>query len=365
MRRLLRNLFAATPARPAGARLGLERLDDRLVPAVVTYYLDSGNVAIEGTDAPDVVEVLQSEHWLEIRVDGRFHTFRVSDVSGIYFYGFGGNDTFENGSDKRDYAVGGPGNDTLIGGLSHSTFFGGEDDDRLEARRPADLLGDGSTMMGGPGTDTLIGSDCLDSLRGDEGNDTIYGDRSERAPNSDAVLVHSMGDFLDGGDGSDHLYGREGQDTLRGGTGWDLLYGGNGADHLDAGWDYDGDYLDGGYTPLGTVDTLRMYHHVDPVQTTSGALYYPSYDAAAAWYTPAQSRVSIQWVRMPSPPWVYLAPTMGSYTPPSTTAVTTGSYTPPSSTTAVTTGVYTPPTETGSEPFDYSTSGRDRMYWSG
>jgi Ca2+-binding RTX toxin-like protein len=75
-------------------------------------------------------------------------------------------------------------------------------------------LGSGDQLLfGGPGNDTLgggIGSG-RDALWGDDGDDQLYGGDD--------------GDFLDGGAGADRLFGEEGADTLVGGFGSDLLDG--------------------------------------------------------------------------------------------------------------------------------------------
>jgi Ca2+-binding RTX toxin-like protein len=112
---------------------------------------------------------------------------------------------------KIENAVGGGGNDTIVGNALNNKLTGGNGDD---------------TISGGNGVDTLIGGNGVDTLNGGDGNDSLDG--------GNAV------DVLNGGAGNDTLTGGNGDDVLNGGAGNDLLKGGNGADKFvfaDAGTD--------------------------------------------------------------------------------------------------------------------------------
>ena len=71
--------------------------------------------------------------------------------------------------------------------------------------------------IGGSGNDTLIGNDLDNIITGNAGNDIINGHFG-----NDTLYGGDGNDLLDGGDGSDELDGGEGADTLDGGTGYDI-----------------------------------------------------------------------------------------------------------------------------------------------
>ncbi|HUF85977.1 MAG TPA: M10 family metallopeptidase C-terminal domain-containing protein [Thermohalobaculum sp.] len=75
--------------------------------------------------------------------------------------------------------------------------------------------------VGGGGNDRLIGNAADNLLAGMGGNDRLYGGAGN--------------DILQGGAGNDLLYGEAGNDTLEGGEGADILFGSPGADHMDGG----------------------------------------------------------------------------------------------------------------------------------
>ena len=164
--------------------------------------------------------------------------------------GGNGNDTI-NGGAQIDTLVGRAGDDTLNGGDGSDTLYGGDDNDILNGDAGADFLDGGlgnDTLSGGLGEDIIVGRFGNDILNGGDGADTLYG-----SSGSDTLNGNAGNDILDGGDGadviygnegSDTLYGRFGNDTLNGGVGADFIYGNSGADILIGG---DGnDSLDGG-----------------------------------------------------------------------------------------------------------------------
>jgi Ca2+-binding RTX toxin-like protein len=114
--------------------------------------------------------------------------------------------------------------DTLTGGSGNDTLYGLAGNDRLDGGNGEDLIfGDegDDLIFGGNGADTLYGSDGNDRLDGGKGNDTLNGGGGD--------------DALIGGDGDDTLYGGVGKDTLDGGNGNDSLYGGDDNDFLTGG----------------------------------------------------------------------------------------------------------------------------------
>ena len=106
-----------------------------------------------------------------------------------------------------EIAVGGDGNDVLIGG-GRSTVF----------------------VRGGAGDDLIIGSAANDVLSGEDGSDLIDG-----GAGNDLIRGHRGQDQLLGGAGNDVLDGGLEDDALSGGTGNDVLIGGRGDDLIDGG----------------------------------------------------------------------------------------------------------------------------------
>jgi Ca2+-binding RTX toxin-like protein len=93
--------------------------------------------------------------------------------------------------------------------------------------------------IGGDGNDSIVGNEFENTLRGGDGNDELYGEQS------DFWLGYAWaGAPLYVLDDADKLYGGEGRDTLRGGWGDDLLHGDAGVDDLNGG--AGGDELNGG-----------------------------------------------------------------------------------------------------------------------
>lgn len=247
MNRSLSRLFGVKPRRALRkrphlcvtcTRPALEVLEYRTVPSV-TLSPATGYITIKGTDYAaetatvtiddqgtptvfdDQVDVVQNS-----LLFGEAHTYNLwkwtwfgymRNVKGISFYGYGGNDKFDNRTGLVSVAHGGSGHDLLLGGLG---------DDQL---------------VGDDGNDVLRGRAGDDVLRGGTGNDHLYGDAGDDWL-TDVVIA---GEFdLEGG--NDVLHGGDGNDTLQGWSGVDWLYGEAGDDDLDGGKDGDADFLYGG-----------------------------------------------------------------------------------------------------------------------
>ena len=176
-----------------------------------TYYM-----AIWDTGGEDTISAIASLNPVTIDLNdapltGPNAGGYISSVEGVY-----GGFTIANGV-VIENAVGGAGDDLLIGNEADNVMTG---------------LG---------GDDTILGDGGDDILGGDDGNDTISGGSGE-----DSLLGADGDDFLDGWTGDDLLFGDEGDDTLLGFDGDDSLYGGQGSDQLlgEAGSDvlvgYDG-----------------------------------------------------------------------------------------------------------------------------
>ncbi|HWM10313.1 MAG TPA: calcium-binding protein [Solirubrobacteraceae bacterium] len=138
-------------------------------------------------------------------------------------------------------AIGGAGNDTMLGGALANVLWGGDGHDSIDGEAGNDTLdgGDGDdALAGGAGTDivTYAGRVTpitvrLDGLAGDGGvgeDDTVRSD-------VETVVGGSGDDTLVGGALVDTLWGGPGADTLQGEAGNDVLNGEDGDDTLDGG----------------------------------------------------------------------------------------------------------------------------------
>jgi len=156
-------------------------------------------------------------------------------------------------------ALGGAGNDTLIGSETANSLDGGAGADVLRGNGGDDKLtggGGSDTLDGGSGNDTLLGGNDNDILTGGAGNDTLDGgagsDTASYAASSVTVKVslaitdaQATGgggndtltaiENLIGGTGADILIGNGEANTLDGSAGGDQLAGGGGADILIGG----------------------------------------------------------------------------------------------------------------------------------
>lgn len=156
------------------------------IGGLIAVFGDSSNdVSKVSTDGPSVtVSLTHGAH-------AHTKTVSSSSVNQIAFFGYDGNDKFQNDTGFRSVANGGKGNDLLIGGSSN------------------DML------VGGDGTDVLLGRAGNDTLKGEAGGDFLYGG--------------SGSDYLDGGADSvkDFVLGQAGTDTFkeRPGDVWDRVAG--------------------------------------------------------------------------------------------------------------------------------------------
>lgn len=175
----------------------------------------------------------------------------------------GSGDDLIIGNDVANSLKGGAGNDTLMGGFGNDVMDGGSgidtvdytysdanftvhlsssvDDPVTGATQGHATIGNGNEFllnienveMGG-GNDNVTGSSQANRLDGGAGNDTLFG-----LGENDSLYGGDGHDSLSGGANDDRLEGGDGNDTLSGGSGRDLLFGLAGADSLygDAGED--------------------------------------------------------------------------------------------------------------------------------
>jgi len=201
--------------------------------------------------------------------------------------GEGGNDTLQ----------GGAGNDQLDGGSGSDLIDGGDGDDHILGSPgigPAGSAVESDYYMGGAGADTITGgpgndhiygnernttvgsADGADNLSGGDGNDYIHGnagaDTIDGGAGNDNLYGGADADMISGGAGNDHLQGNKGADQLSGGAGNDTLRGGADNDTLDGGDGDDRLQGDGGLDRLtgGAGNDLFAFGPNDAIVATSG-----------------------------------------------------------------------------------------------
>jgi Ca2+-binding RTX toxin-like protein len=143
--------------------------------------------------------------------------FGQRDLPGGFGHGTGaaadlgpGNDRYAGGNSAFNLALGGVGDDHLVGGRFRDSLQGGSGNDSIAAGAGRDIL------LGNAGNDKLNGGADDDLLSGNAGDDVMIGG--------------SGADLLGGGAGMDRLFGGPGPDQLIGGGGKDRLNGGPGND---------------------------------------------------------------------------------------------------------------------------------------
>ena len=161
--------------------------------------------------------------------------------------GNGGNDTIftddgddvVSGGDGNDTIIGDAGNDILSGDGGDDILNGGDGDDNVNGNDGNDQLTGGSgndSVNGGEGNDEVFGGLGNDTVSGNDGDDIVAGEQGNDTINGDAGNDQLGGDegddILNGGDGDDGLNGGIGNDTLNGEGGSDSIFGGDGNDRI-------------------------------------------------------------------------------------------------------------------------------------
>jgi Ca2+-binding RTX toxin-like protein len=147
-------------------------------------------------------------------------------------------------------AVGGNGDDLIIGNDLGNDLYGGGGDDRLYGGAGNDLvwgeMGD-DMFAGGPGDDVIDGGGGIDTAAywDAAGGVTVNlavaglqdtgGDGIDALTDVENLVGSAFGDLLSGDAGDNALTGGAGDDDLSGGSGNDLLDGGTGNDYVDGG----------------------------------------------------------------------------------------------------------------------------------
>ncbi len=277
MRQFLDNLFGgrrtprALPSsqarRPGRFTPEVERLGERVRPAVASPSFVGGVLTISSDGAGDVVSVGTNGAFIMMSVNGGLPVYtgaNLFNTTQIKVYGNGGDDYLSRtslngftgsvtldggagndtllGSAGRDTLKGGDGKDTLSGGYGDDYLYGQAGDDQLDGGAGHDTLdGDGlftagnDTLSGGSGNDTLIASAGNDTFSGDAGNDTLVGNVFT---GSTFILTGVNSGTVDGQafSGVDNLKGLGARDVFvfaPGGSLTGAIDGGNGNDFLD------------------------------------------------------------------------------------------------------------------------------------
>jgi|CXWL01.1.fsa_nt_gi Ca2+-binding RTX toxin-like protein len=174
-----------------------------------------------------------------------------------------GGETIDVALKAVNNAMGGKGNDTLIGDAANNWLAGGQGADVLSAGAGNDVLlidandtsidgGDGNDLVqviGDVGVTLNLAQSHIEGIQGGRGNDFLYGGGNSSVfvrggDGDDALIGGAANDVINGENGSDLIDGGAGNDILRGGRGKDQLVGSAGDDLIYGG--QDDDKLNGG-----------------------------------------------------------------------------------------------------------------------
>jgi Ca2+-binding RTX toxin-like protein len=190
---------------------------------------------------------------IENAIGGSGDDHIIGNAAVNHLYGNGGNDVL-TGSTDADLLYGGTGNDTYYVDVTADLVFEnpGEGDDLVIAGNSFYLYAEIESLLlaassgdifgvGNAADNSITGNEGQNLLIGGGGNDTIFG-----GAGIDSLFGEAGNDTLRGDAGIDYLVGGSGNDTLNGDTDADALYGEDGDDTLTGGSDFQTDILVGG-----------------------------------------------------------------------------------------------------------------------
>ena len=191
-------------------------LTDDPAPSPIALDLDTGVLAVSGTDGDDSLDVIERAGSLRAVREGFGRAFDVADVERLSVTGGAGDDAVRLLVQSVPGEVyGGDGRDRITGGAGHDTLYGEGGRDFIDGGLGADLI------VGGGGNDQIRGQGGADHLYGYGGNDVIQGNGGN--------------DRIVGGAGADTLFGGAGDDGFIANDGViDQLFGDAGNDFADA-----------------------------------------------------------------------------------------------------------------------------------
>jgi len=244
-------------------------------PVAETIYDSGGTDTIDasGYSVNQTID-LTPGNWSSI---GQFDNAPIINDVAIYLtttienaMGGNGNDTII-GNGVANSLNGAQGNDTIYGGLGNDNIHGGQGNDMIDGGPGADImhgdLGDDVYVVDDPGdqvielsgigsgNDTVLSSinyvlpvnvenltltgtnplsgvgNTLDNIiNGNNGDNTLQGGQG-----NDTISGAMGNDFIRGGQGNDFIRGGQGNDTIMGDLGNDTIYGDKGNDTLTGG----------------------------------------------------------------------------------------------------------------------------------
>jgi len=228
------------------------------------------------------------------------HHLAHGNVANAYLYNNDPRSLIEN-------AIGGTGNDTLIGNQAANGLNGGAGNDTLTGNQGNDLL------EGGPGNDSLNGNDGTDTvsyghataavmvslaLQGSAqntlgaGTDTLFNfENLTGSAFNDTLTGNTAANTLSGLDGNDVLVGAQGADTLFGNGGADVLYGGLNNDLLYGNLGSDSFVFDASFGQDTVVDFTPSGTGHDMINFSTSL--FPNYAAVQSHMTQASAGVVI------------------------------------------------------------------------
>jgi hypothetical protein len=197
-------------------RLGVESLDERAVPAVITGPLlpsrvvtasqgANGVLNITGTAADDAISIGQKNG--RIYVSGVNGSFNAASVSRIQINGNAGSDMIRldgfgiagaTAVAKLSIVHGGTGNDYLFGGAGSDYLFGDDGNDIMFGNAGNDVLDGGAgsdQAFGGVGNDQLVADFADGTVAGNAGIDRVLFTSLDPAPlaqNNPALMQQAV-----------------------------------------------------------------------------------------------------------------------------------------------------------------------------
>jgi Ca2+-binding RTX toxin-like protein len=171
---------------------------------VERFRLVNGVLQVTGGIDADTIDVwIRNGDQVRAVRNGVIKNYPLSAIKEVQLLGFDGNDSLSvNTRNIPAYAVGGAGNDTILGGDEPDNFVGGGGKDVLDSGGGNDRLDGGNgndKLLGGLGDDRLIGNDGNDVLIGGDGRDEFFGGLGDDYLYSRDAFI----DVLNGGDGND------------------------------------------------------------------------------------------------------------------------------------------------------------------
>ncbi len=188
---------------------------------------------------------------------------------------------FINENTVIENAMGGSGNDLIIGNDANNFLYGGHGEDDLQGGNGNDsLIGGNDVADAQDGKDKIRGGNGDDVIFGNAGDDSLWGGQQDIDPNE------TGNDIIYGGAGNDRIVGNGGNDTLIGGSGQDYLYGGAGNDKFFIGWGNEADIIIG-FEGAGVAggDQIRILANVNNtgIQTAADLAARMTTDGTHTW----------------------------------------------------------------------------------